>query len=55
MPRRCKIDVTYTTPLQSHAMMEPHATLAMWDGDRLILHTANQMLESGAEGHRDNL
>src|ERR1700752_2882810 len=23
-----QIDVTYTTPLQSHAMMEPHATLA---------------------------
>jgi xanthine dehydrogenase YagR molybdenum-binding subunit len=42
-----KIDVTYTTPLQSHAMMEPHATLAMWDGDQLILHTANQMLNQG--------
>jgi xanthine dehydrogenase YagR molybdenum-binding subunit len=42
-----KIDVTYTTPLQSHAMMEPHATLAMWDGDKLILHTANQMLNQG--------
>ena len=42
-----QIDVTYTTPLQSHAMMEPHATLAMWDGDRLILHTANQMLNQG--------
>src|SRR3981081_4594604 len=24
-----QIDVTYTTPLQSHVMMEPHATLAM--------------------------
>src|SRR3984893_10791982 len=23
-----QVDVTYTTPLQSHAMMEPHATLA---------------------------
>ena len=42
-----QVDVTYTTPLQSHAMMEPHATLAMWDGDRLILHTANQMLNQG--------
>jgi xanthine dehydrogenase YagR molybdenum-binding subunit len=42
-----KLDVTYTTPLQSHAMMEPHATLAMWDGDRLTLHTANQMLNQG--------
>src|SRR3954451_24710092 len=42
-----QLDVTYTTPLQSHAMMEPHATLAMWDGDKLILHTANQMLNQG--------
>src|ERR1700676_385774 len=42
-----QIDVTYTTPLQSHAMMEPHATLAMWDGDKLVLHTANQMLNQG--------
>src|SRR6478736_4695412 len=42
-----QIDVTYTTPLQSHAMMEPHATLATWDGGKLILHTANQMLNQG--------
>src|SRR6266436_5296676 len=42
-----RLDVTYTTPLQSHAMMEPHATLAMWDGDKLTLHTANQMLNQG--------
>src|ERR1700738_2365243 len=44
-----QIDVTYTTPLQSHAMMEPHATIAMWDGDKLILHTANQMLNQGQQ------
>jgi xanthine dehydrogenase YagR molybdenum-binding subunit len=42
-----QIDVNYTTPLQSHAMMEPHATLAMWEGDKLILHTSNQMLSQG--------
>lgn len=42
-----QLDMTYTTPLQSHAMMEPHATLAMWDDDKLILHTANQMLNQG--------
>jgi xanthine dehydrogenase YagR molybdenum-binding subunit len=42
-----QLDVTYTTPLQSHAMMEPHATIAMWDGDKLILHTSNQMLNQG--------
>src|ERR1700754_3774311 len=44
-----QLDVTYTTPLQSHAMMEPHATLATWDGDKLILHTANQMLNQGLQ------
>jgi len=44
-----QLDVTYTTPLQSHAMMEPHATLAMWDGDRVTLYTANQMLNQGRQ------
>jgi xanthine dehydrogenase YagR molybdenum-binding subunit len=44
-----QLDVTYTTPLQSHAMMEPHATLAMWEGEKLVLHTANQMLNQGQQ------
>src|SRR5882762_4803078 len=30
-------------------MMEPHATLAMWEGDKLILYTANQMLNQGQQ------
>ena len=42
-----RLDVSYTTPLESHAMMEPHATLALWQGDKLILHTSNQMLDRG--------
>jgi xanthine dehydrogenase YagR molybdenum-binding subunit len=42
-----QLDVTYTTPLQSHAMMEPHATQATWEGDKLVLHTSNQMLNQG--------
>jgi xanthine dehydrogenase YagR molybdenum-binding subunit len=39
-----KLDATYTTPDQAHAMMEPHATTAAWDGDRLSLWTSNQMI-----------
>ena len=39
-----QLDETYTTPDESHAMMEPHATLAAWDGDRLTLWTSNQMI-----------
>jgi xanthine dehydrogenase YagR molybdenum-binding subunit len=42
-----QLDVTYVTPLESHAMMEPHATLAQWDGPKLTLYTANQMLNRG--------
>ena len=39
--------MTYTTPDQSHAMMEPHATVATWDGDKLTVFTSNQMLNQG--------
>jgi len=39
-----QVDATYTTPDQSHAMMEPHATVAAWQGDRLSLWTSNQMV-----------
>jgi xanthine dehydrogenase YagR molybdenum-binding subunit len=39
-----KLDQTYTTPDQSHAMMEPHASIANWDGDKLTLWTSNQMI-----------
>ncbi len=42
-----KIDETYTTPDQSHAMMEPHASTARWDGDKLTLWTSNQMIAWG--------
>jgi xanthine dehydrogenase YagR molybdenum-binding subunit len=38
------LDATYTTPDHAHAMMEPHATLAKWDGDQLTLWTSNQMI-----------
>ncbi len=39
-----KLDAIYTTPDQAHAMMEPHASIAAWDGDRLTLWTSNQMI-----------
>ncbi|WP_100962489.1 aldehyde oxidoreductase molybdenum-binding subunit PaoC [Bosea sp. FBZP-16] len=42
-----KLDEIYATPDESHAMMEPHATLAAWKGDKLTLWTANQMVAWG--------
>src|SRR6185436_17586183 len=39
-----KLDATYTTPDQTHAMMEPFASIAAWKGDELTVWTANQMI-----------
>jgi xanthine dehydrogenase YagR molybdenum-binding subunit len=42
-----KLDATYRTPDHAHAMMEPHASIAKWDGDKLTLWTSNQMINWG--------
>src|SRR6266550_1121843 len=42
-----QLDATYTTPDQAHAMMEPHASVAAWDGNKLTLCTSNQMIDWG--------
>lgn len=39
------LDVTYTTPVQNHNPMEPHATIAMWDGDKLTVYNATQYID----------
>ncbi|MFI5031097.1 MAG: molybdopterin cofactor-binding domain-containing protein [Reyranellales bacterium] len=41
-----KIDATYTTPYQSHNPMELVASLAQWDGDRLTIHCAAQLVDA---------
>ena len=50
-----KVDLTYTTPMQSHVAMEPHATIARWDGDRLTLETANQFVSQSQKVVADTL
>ena len=40
-----KLDETYRTPDHAHAMMEPFASIAAWDGDKLTLWTSNQMID----------
>jgi len=40
------LDRFYHTPSQNSAAMEPHATLAHWEGDKLIMYSSNQMLAS---------
>jgi xanthine dehydrogenase YagR molybdenum-binding subunit len=43
-----KVDATYITPIEHHNPMEPHATVARWDGNRLTVWTATQAI-SGAQ------
>jgi xanthine dehydrogenase YagR molybdenum-binding subunit len=39
------IDVWYRTADESHSMMEPHASIARWDGGLLTLRTSTQMVD----------
>ncbi|MFC6338111.1 molybdopterin-dependent oxidoreductase [Pseudomonas sp. CCM 7891] len=40
-----QLDATYTTPDQTHAMMEPFASMASWKGDQVTVWTSNQMID----------
>ena len=42
-----QLDETYTTPDHAHAMMEPHASTAVWNGDQLTVWTSNQLINRG--------
>ncbi|MDB5802734.1 MAG: acylaldehyde oxidase [Betaproteobacteria bacterium] len=37
-----RIDHVYATPMQTHNAMEPHATLAVWQGDQLTIYDSTQ-------------
>lgn len=39
-----RIDQTYRTPSHAAAAMEPHCSIAQWDGDELTLYGSYQML-----------
>ena len=41
------LDASYTTCDENHAMMEPFASIAAWEGDRLTVWTSNQMINWG--------
>ena len=40
-----RIDATYSTPIEHHNPMEPHATIAQWDDDRLTLFDSTQYVD----------
>ncbi|MGY3617721.1 molybdopterin cofactor-binding domain-containing protein [Bradyrhizobium sp. USDA 10063] len=50
-----RLDAVYATPFESHNPMEPHAAIAEWDGDRLIVHTSAQTLANIQAGLANTL
>jgi len=44
-----RIDAVYATPMEHHNPMEPHATVAHWQGDRLTLYDATQYVSGVRE------
>jgi len=44
-----RIEQTYTTPMETHNPMEPHATIAAWEGERLTLYDSTQYISGVRE------
>ncbi|MEJ3748148.1 xanthine dehydrogenase family protein molybdopterin-binding subunit [Actinomycetes bacterium KLBMP 9797] len=44
-----RLDVTYRTARNHHNPMEPHATIARWDGDQLTLWDKTQWVGAGTQ------
>ncbi len=49
------VDATYTTPSHSSTPMEPHASIATWEGEDLILRGSYQMLKYNRNELADSL
>lgn len=51
-----KIEATYTIPTQHHQPLEPHATIAVWEGDdKLTVYDKNQVSNLHRETSRRHL
>jgi xanthine dehydrogenase YagR molybdenum-binding subunit len=44
------LDETYDTPIEHHHPMEPHATIAFFEGEKLTVYESTQMLRQTKEG-----
>lgn len=41
-----KVDVTYETPIYHHQPMEPHSTVAVWEGENLTVYNGSQIVNA---------
>ena len=44
-----KIEAVYETPMEHHNPMEPHSTIAFWEGEHVTLYNGSQII-NGAQG-----
>lgn len=44
-----KLEAVYETPIEHHQPMEPHATIAFWEGEKVTLYNGSQII-NGAQG-----
>lgn len=49
------VDETYFSPLQNHVQMEPCATIAWWEGEKVTVHTSIQMVKGGQHALAETL
>ena len=47
------VDEIYETPIEHHHPMEPHATIAVWEGEKLTLYNGSQII-NGAQSAAAN-
>jgi xanthine dehydrogenase YagR molybdenum-binding subunit len=45
-----RVEATYITPIEHHNPMEPHVTIARWEGDKLTVWTATQAISGAQHG-----
>ncbi|MEZ0485231.1 xanthine dehydrogenase family protein molybdopterin-binding subunit [Fibrella aquatica] len=48
-----KVEEVYETPIEHHHPLEPHATIAEWNGDRVTLYNSSQIV-NGAQSAAAN-
>ncbi|MBE7173235.1 MAG: xanthine dehydrogenase family protein molybdopterin-binding subunit [Williamsia sp.] len=50
-----KIDAVYETPVEHHNPMEPHSSIAVWEGEKLTLYNGSQIINGAQQSAASTL
>jgi xanthine dehydrogenase YagR molybdenum-binding subunit len=50
-----KVDEVYETPIEHHQPMEPHATIAVWEGENVLLYNGAQIINGAQQAAANTL